>query len=444
MYRFPENLYADVRIEDVFETVIHYKDSKLKEEKVRTTEGAFIRVYDGSRWYYSALTDLNAIQNEIDKLAKMATPTKTIHDHPVVKAFEVNKDDVPRFEQCSLRDVDTKNKRKLLKGLLNLFNDDTIVHHEIKYVDKNTKKTFFSSKGADLHFDKQFCGIRTDMEMAFEDNRDRFSASKAGIRFEDLDSVESFLKDEIEKNIDFIKRCEVVEGGDFPVLLSPAAAGVFTHESFGHKSEADFMVGDETMKKAWAIGKPIGPERLSIIDQGDIDGNGFTPYDDEGSRSRKTYLIKNGTLAGRLHSVATASELEDRPTGNARAVSFDFEPIVRMTTTYIEKGDTPLDDIIAGIDNGYFIDTINHGSGMSTFTIAPSRAYRIENGEITSPVQISVISGSVFKTLEKVEALSQEFDLLSFVGGGCGKMEQFPLPVGFGGPYTLISSLKVE
>ncbi|MFP4078611.1 MAG: TldD/PmbA family protein [Candidatus Izemoplasmataceae bacterium] len=444
MLRFPEHLYTDVRIENVYETKIHYKKTTLQEENSRTTEGVFIRVYDGSRWYYSAITDASAIQSEIDKLASMATPNPAIDKDPIVKAFEVNKDDKHRFDQCSLRNIPIKKKRKLIKSLLNLYEDDSIVHHESQYVDRHTKKTFYSSKGADLHFDVQFCGVRSDLEMAHGDNREHFSTSKAGVRFEDLNTIADHIKNEVDKNIAFIKACEPVEGGDYPVLLSPEAAGVFTHESFGHKSEADFMVGDATMKKAWALGKTIAPDGLSIVDSGEIDGSGFTPYDDEGSKARKTYLIKKGKLAGRLHSAATATELGEMPTGNARAVDFEFEPIVRMTTTYIEKGDKPLDAIIQSIDHGIYIDKIKHGSGMSTFTIAPSRAYKIENGEITTPLQISVISGSVFKTLEKVEALSQEFELLSFVGGGCGKMEQFPLPVGFGGPYTLVSSLKVE
>jgi TldD protein len=40
--------------------------------------------------------------------------------------------------------------------------------------------------------------------------------------------------------------------------------------------------------------------------------------------------------------------------------------------------------------------------------------------------------------------VSQEFKLESFVGGGCGKMEQYPLPVGFGGPYTRVRKLQVQ
>ncbi|NLJ75470.1 MAG: TldD/PmbA family protein, partial [Firmicutes bacterium] len=155
-------------------------------------------------------------------------------------------------------------------------------------------------------------------------------------------------------------------------------------------------------------------------------------------------IITEGILSGRLHSTATAALLEEPLTGNARAVNFEFEPIVRMTTTYIEKGDRPLKDIISEMERGIYVDTIKHGSGMSTFTLAPARAYKIENGQITKPVKVSVVTGSVFDTLAEIDAVSEEFELMSFVGGGCGKMEQFPLPVGFGGPYTRVRKLRVQ
>ena len=53
-------------------------------------------------------------------------------------------------------------------------------------------------------------------------------------------------------------------------------------------------------------------------------------------KAKKTYLIKDGILTGRLHSATTAASLNEELTGNARALNFEFEPIVRMTTTYIE------------------------------------------------------------------------------------------------------------
>lgn len=115
-----------------------------------------------------------------------------------------------------------------------------------------------------------------------------------------------------------------------------------------------------------------------------------------------------------------------------------------MTTTYILPGSKTKEELFSEIQDGFYIETIKHGSGMSTFTIAPSLAYRIRNGKIAEPVKISVISGNVFGTLSEIDGLSDKLELYSFVMGGCGKMEQYPLPVGFGGPYVRVKSMNVQ
>ena len=125
-------------------------------------------------------------------------------------------------------------------------------------------------------------------------------------------------------------------------------------------------------------------------------------------------------------------------------MSFEYEPIVRQTTTYIEPGDLSFQELLAPIQEGVLVKTINHGSGMSTFTLAPSLAYMIRDGQIAEPVKISVVTGNVFETLGLIDGLSDELELLSFTMGGCGKMEQFPLPVGFGGPWVRVRELNVQ
>jgi TldD protein len=142
--------------------------------------------------------------------------------------------------------------------------------------------------------------------------------------------------------------------------------------------------------------------------------------------------------------VETAATLGEQPTGNARAVNFEYEPIVRMTTTYISPGELTFDELLEGIETGIYVSSLNHGSGMSTFTLAPNQAFMIRSGRIAEPVRISVISGSVFQTLKEIEGITRDWKILSFSLGGCGKMEQYPLPVGFGGPYVRVRSLNVQ
>ena len=434
-----------MRIEDRSRTVISYKAGALEEMKNRVEKQAFIRVYDGKLWYYASVTDVEHLEKTLNGLYAAATANPNIADDPIVRRFERNRDKIANFADCSVRDVSLREKQALLLSYLPILSEDScITLPEGSYLDRNSKYRFLSSLGADIEFDYQTCGLAFSFSMAEGEKKFSGHWQKGGTRFDELKDIGETLRAAVREQANFLRSSVPVEPGKYPVVLSPEAAGVFAHESFGHKSESDFMLSDESMRNEWQLGKTVGSPILSIAERGDLVGSGYVPYDDEGTKAKKNYLIKNGVLAGRLHNAMSAAALDEGLTGNARAINCSFEPIVRMTTTYIEGGDLTFDELIAPIEKGYFIKTINHGSGMSTFTIAPSVAYEIKNGKLVKPVQISVITGSVFETLGLIDGLTKDVELLSFVTGGCGKMEQMGLPVGFGGPYVRVSTMNVQ
>ena len=445
MIQFRNGFYADVRVEDRNRTVISYKAGKLEEMRNRRERQAFLRVYDGKLWYYASVTDVDHLQKTLDGLYAAAEENPDILRDPVVRRFEKNRDVLLTFEDCSVRDIPLARKQELLLGYLPILSEEPCVAMPTgTYLDRSSRFHFLSSLGADITYDYQTCGLSFGFSLAEGEKKFPGFWQKGGTRFDELADIGGELRAALSEQTDFMRRSVPVEAGQYPVVLSPQAAGVFAHESFGHKSESDFMLSDASMKDEWQLGKAVGSPILSIAECGSIRGSGFVPYDDEGTKARKNYLIRNGVLAGRLHSAVTAAALDGELTGNARAVDCTFEPIVRMTTTYIEGGDLDFDALIAPIKKGYFIKTINHGSGMSTFTIAPSVAYEIADGKLGRPVQISVITGSVFETLGLIDGLTKDVELMSFVTGGCGKMEQSGLPVGFGGPYVRVSSMNVQ
>ena len=445
MIQFKDGFYADVRTEDRYRTAISYKNGVPEEMKTRVEKRAFIRVYDGKMWYYASVTDLSNLQKTLDGLYSAATPNPAIADDPIVKRFERNRDEVMRFKDCSVRDVTLAEKQALLLSYLPLLTEDKCVTMpQGLYLDRNSVFRFRSSLGADVTYDYQTCGVSFSCSMTEGEKKFSGHWQKGGTKFDDVKGLEADIRAAVKEQAAFMRNSVPVEPGKYPVVLSPEAAGVFAHESFGHKSESDFMLSDESMREEWKLGKVVGSPILSIAECGTEPGSGYVPYDDEGTRARKNYLIKNGVLAGRLHNAQTAAVLGEEPTGNARAIDCTFEPIVRMTTTYIEGGDLDFDQLIAPIKKGYFIKSIRHGSGMSTFTIAPALAYEIVDGKIGKPTQISVLTGSVFETLGLIDGLTRDVHLLSFVTGGCGKMEQTGLPVGFGGPYVRVSSMNVQ
>jgi len=444
MYKFPKGLYSDVRIEKVRTTLIHYLKGDLREMRDRDATGAFVRVYDGRRWYYSSTTSLDKIQEELDRLAKLSSPSQSIFEDKVVKNMTEQKGKSPAFAGKDLRTIPLAEKNDFLTSFFPAVTaENAITMWSASYSDTFTHKELYNSKGANLTYEQQLCGIRIGMTLTENGHTFAEGAVMAGGEFCELGGFKEILDERIAKSLEFLRKSTRVQPGKYTVVLSPLAAGIFAHESFGHKSEADFMLGDETMLKEWHIGRQLGPDFLHISDDGACPGSGFTPYDDEGTPAKKTTLIRSGKLAGRLHSAVTSAALGEAVTGNARAVSFEFEPIVRMTTTHFEAGNMTKEELFAGVKDGLFIDTIKHGSGMSTFTLAPSLAYFIKDGKIAGPAQVSVISGSVFDTFGLIDAISDKVELLSFVGGGCGKMEQWPLPVGFGGPYVRVREMMV-
>lgn len=445
MYKFPKDLYTDVRIETVFETNITLENFDLKQNKVKKDTGAMIRIFDGRRWYYSVTTSMDTLQEEIDRLAGMAIPNSEIYDHPVVGKMEVNQDRCLQFEDIDVSLIDNSRKYDVLRSYIPVLKEfEQIQISKLYYLDKHTVKHIISSKGTDVTFDTQFCCVAARYILQCGGNPCRGSENVYHMSFDDLEGKQEKLRKTIRKDIEYYENAVPVVPGVYTCVLSPETTGVFAHESFGHKSESDFMVGDETMKREWALGKQVGAPILSIIDTGLEAGSGYVPFDDEGCRAKKNYIIKDGILTGRLHSAATAASLEEEPTGNARAMNFEYEPIVRMTTTYIERGTTPKDELIAGVSKGIYIESLFHGSGMTTFTIAPQRAYMIRNGKIAEPVKIAVITGNVMKTLSEIDGVSDKVELYAFALGGCGKMEQYPLPVGFGGPYIRVNGINVQ
>src|SRR5438874_8293691 len=91
-------------------------------------------------------------------------------------------------------------------------------------------------------------------------------------------------------------------------------------------------------------------------------------------RARPT-SSKEGVLVGRLHSRETAGKLGEQPTGNARAISYRFPPIVRMTNTFIEPGTSTLEDMLADVKDGiYAKDWYGGMTSMEMFTFSAAEA----------------------------------------------------------------------
>ena len=237
-----------------------------------------------------------------------------------------------------------------------------------------------------------------------------------------------------------------VRGGAYPVILDNELAGVFIHEAFGHLSEADFVYENPQAREMMTLGRRFGKPVLNAGDNGAAQGlRGTLPYDDEGTPTQDTVLIRDGILVGRLHSRETAARLGEQPTGNARAISFRHPPIVRMTNTYIAPGKQGVgfEDLIRDIKLGVYACGAFGGQTMlENFSFTAGWGYMIRDGHVAELVKDVVLAGNLFQTLDRIDHIAGDF-AWNQMGGGCGKGGQFPLPVTEGAPHVRIEEALI-
>jgi TldD protein len=113
-----------------------------------------------------------------------------------------------------------------------------------------------------------------------------------------------------------------------------------------------------------------------------------------------------------------------------------------MTNTYIEAGEISYDDLLDELGDGILVKGSRGGMGGENFTFSAEMGYYIEDGKITKPIKNFTLTGNLFETLKNIRYCSDNVELFS-TSGGCGKREQMPLPVGFGGPYVMVENALI-
>jgi len=347
-------------------------------------------------------------------------------------------DAVPFTGQSPLR-IPLAEKKGLLDEYLDIiWRTPKIQTSGIGYGDGHKKVVFLNSLGSYIEQERADATLRLSAITA-ADGEVQQAALSLGSR-DDFSRMQG-RHDEVEqmsrRAVELLSAPQV-KGGEYTVVLDPVLAGVFTHEAFGHLSESDFVYENDRLREIMTLGRRFGGPGLNIVDSATLSGlRGSYKYDDEGVPAAETYLIREGVLVGRLHSRETAAKMKEKPTGNARAVSYRHPPIVRMANTYIEPGSASFADIIADIKEGVYAKNWYGGTtSMEMFTFSAGEAYMIRDGKVAELLRPVVLTGNVFATLDHIDAIGNDLEMNQ--GGGCGKGEQAPLPVSNGSPHIRI------
>ena len=232
--------------------------------------------------------------------------------------------------------------------------------------------------------------------------------------------------------------------GTMDVVLGPGWPGILLHEAIGHGLEGDFN-RKKTSAFSDRIGQQVGSPLVTVVDDGTIPGRrGSLNIDDEGTPTGRTVLIERGILRGYLQDRLNARLMGMEPTGNGRRESYAYQPLPRMTNTFMLPGDSTPEEIIRSVKHGLYAVTFGGGQVDITsgkFVFSASEAYLIEDGKVTMPVRGATLIGHGPDVLTRVTMVGNDLTLDEGVGT-CGKDGQ-SVPVGVGLPTIKVEGLTV-
>ncbi len=436
--------YMEVRIEESAETSIRFSGKELETISNRAEFGGCVRCLVKGSWGFASFNDLDAIE----RFAGMALAQAKLlgWQKTVLAEVPLVEDDLALSLKKDPRDVPLDEKVSLMKGYNDLINGHSpeITSSTVVYFDRYHKIWFGNSEGTNIAQEKMDIA---GMCSAICAEGDKTRSQRVIFGSSDDYSCAEGLEKKVEEacqNAILQLRAPKVKAGRYTVVADPGLTGVFIHEAFGHLSEADSVYENKKLQELMTLGAVYGSEKLNVYDTGlQMGSRGYLKYDDEGVPTEKTYLIKDGRLVGRLHSRETAGAMREKPTGNARALSYRFPPICRMRDTCVEAGDISLGEMIKDIDLGvYAINSTGGETWHELFTFGAERGYMIRKGKIAEMVRDVSLSGNLFTTLKNIDAIGN--DQTPHNGpGGCGKGAQVPLPVGHEGPHIRIRDVIV-
>ena len=427
--------FVDIRIENTLTTILEMTDGVTRRSMASHLKGAGIRAFIDGAWAFAQNTDLtrDGMREAGASVARLALAT---HEK-VAERFEIEgptfKDHLKMSVEKSYEDVSIDTKMDFIKHADKQAHDfdERVVNTRTIYGDLWTELYIANSLGTSVYLDNYLPRIISVVTAKEGNNRQRgiISIGTQG-GFEEME------KDE-PQNIG-TKAAKLA----IDLIMDPVLNGVMVHEAFGHAAEADNWPAHATVLED-KVGEKVGPEMLNLSDDPTMPGErGSFEYDWEGTKTKKRHLVKDGILNELLHSLETSSRLDMEPNGAARAQSFMFPPIPRMSNTFMEPGDWDKDELIADTKHGILLCGFNYGytePAKGQFMFQANYGYMIVNGEVGQMVRDVSLAGQILEVLSKIDAIGNDFDMDA---GTCGKAGQ-GVPDMSGGPHARIVQAPV-
>jgi len=408
--------FAEVRAERRVEETISTKNKEVESLSQRETRGVGIRVLYQGAWGFAATGDITkaGVRKAARSALAIAKATASLHQDEVRLAWEPAH--VATFTTPYKRDplkVPLKEKLDLLFAAADrILAVKGVAMAKGSMAAWQVHKWFANSEGSLIHQEITTCGAGIEAFAAGGGEFQRrsypssFGGDFANGGYEFIEGLR--LEDNaprIAEEAVALLTAPVCPTGVFDVIIGGSQMALQVHESLGHPSELDRVLGTELSYAGGSfldtakLGKfQYGSEIVNIVADATAPGGlGTFGYDDEGVPAQRVDLVKNGIFVGYLTSRETAPKIgAKRSGGAARASSWARIPLIRMTNINLLPGQGRLDRLIAGTERGIYFETNKSWSiddRRVNFQFGTEIAWMIENGKKTTMLKNAMYTG---------------------------------------------------
>lgn len=434
--------YTELRVHENSSTKIAIVDGRVMTNSKTTCGGVNARVYMDGQWGFASSSTIS--DKDIRKvIAEAKSNAEFLKNKAPNKHFEELKVSDYSFEKSFATTKPRKSQKELIDFGKMVYNHvkDTytgLLSISVNITCDDTEKQILTSSKAYYYTLTPRSNVLVTLVIDRDGAPIQLSQNFGGLgQFEDkFDKPEDLYEEigELYKKLLEKKNGVYPEAGLKDVIIDSSIAGLFAHEAIGHTTEADLVLGGSVA--GYNLGKQVASPLITLIDFAHTAYGETCPMpiyiDEEGTKGQDVVIIDNGVLKGFMHNKETANMFGVNPTGNARATDYFDEPIIRMRNTCIAPGNQKLEDMIASIEDGYYLVSATNGQADTTseFMFGISFGYEIKNGKLGRAILDTTISGVAFDVLKSVTAVSDELKWSR--GGWCGKKQT--IKVGMGGP----------
>jgi PmbA protein len=424
-----ERLMQKAEQAEIFEieseaTRIVFEANRLKSFEVEETQGVAVRVVVDGRLGFAASSNPEAT----DKLIANALESARHGDALPLRFPQPQPGPQVQVYDSALAALPMERLIEMGQEMIAIILEAEPEAHAKVYLERRVRQTDVrNSAGAGVTVKKAPLSISVMIERVRGDDVvllfDYFSTA---VRDEGYRALAQSIADKLR----LAQRAATLPSGRMPVLFSPPGALVLGLPLMMGLNGKDVYRGISPM--ADRVGERLFDGKLTVADDPTLDGRpGSSSHDDEGFPHQRRVLIDHGLLRGFIYDLKTAAQAGTKPTGNGGRGLFT-PPSPNFSNLILAGGDTPVAEIIAGIEKGLLVESplgLGQGNVISgVFSNNLDLAFKIEGGEIVGRVKDVSIAGNIYQDLRHIEALSRESE---WVYGGMRL------------PYILLPELNV-